>query len=210
MRNIITLVAALFLTTFAFANNNPAYETAMQTALKTINVDHPIWAEAATDFEAIVKENPTEWLPLYYHALANTNASHDVDMTEKDAYLDKAQASLDKAKKMETDEVELTILQANIYMMRITVNPNLRGMTYSSKAFGALNKAKMQDAENPRIYIFWGLMVYNMPEHFGGGVLEANGYFNTAKAKFATFEAASELHPIWGERLNNKMLASYE
>ena len=37
MKNVITLVAALFLTTFAFANNNPTYETAMQTALNNPN-----------------------------------------------------------------------------------------------------------------------------------------------------------------------------
>jgi hypothetical protein len=209
MKNGITLVIALFLTTFAFANN-PTYEIAMQTALKKVNVGHPIWTEVAEDFETIVANNPTKWLPLYYHALANTNASFDVDLTQKDAYLDKAQASLDKVLAMQPDEVEITVLQANIYIMRIAVEPNSRGMAYSSKVFGALSKAKIQNTENPRIYVLWGLMVYNMPEQFGGGALAASAYFNTAKAKFATFEAASELHPNWGETSNNKMLASYK
>lgn len=208
MKNVITLLAALLMTSFAFAQTT--YETAMTTALEKINVPHPEWAAVAEDFETIIEENPEEWLPLYYHALAKSNASFHVDITEKDTYLDAAQASLDKALAMQPKESELVVIQANIYMMRIVVEPNSRGMVYSSKAFGALNKAKLLDAENPRIYVLWGLMVYNMPETFGGGALAANSYFTTAKEKFDNFEAVSDFHPTWGETRNNKMLASYE
>lgn len=208
MKNAITLLAVLLISTFAFAKSS--YEKDMKTALDKINVEHPEWKSVANDFEKIVNDNPTEWLPLYYHALAKTNASFDVDITEKDEYLDAAQTSLDKAIKMQPKESELAALQANIYMMRISVNPMTRGMSYSSKAFGSLNKAKLLDAENPRIYVLWGMMVYNMPETFGGGALAANNYFATAKEKFKNFEAASDLHPTWGEDINDKMLASYE
>ncbi|MFK7950860.1 MAG: hypothetical protein AB8G11_24990 [Saprospiraceae bacterium] len=208
MKNAITLFAALLLTTFAFAQT--AYNKEMTTAIEKINVAHPEWAAVANNFEKIVSDNPEEWLPLYYHALAKSNASFDADITEKDEYLDAAQASLDKAMKMQPKESELVVVQANIYMMRIMVEPNTRGMVYSSKSFGSLNKAKLLDAENPRIYVLWGLMVYNMPENFGGGALAANSYFTTAKEKFDNFEQDSDLHPTWGETRNNKMLASYE
>lgn len=208
MKNVFALTAILFISVFAFAK--PSYETEMQEALKKINIAHPIWQTAATDFEKIVANHPTKWLPLYYHALANTNASHDVALKEKDNYLDAAQVSLDKAIVLQPNESELVVLQANIYMMRIMVEPMSRGMAYSSKAFGALNKAKLLDAENPRIYVLWGLMVYNMPENFGGGVLAANAYFSTARDKFVAFEPASDLHPSWGRDINDKMLASYE
>lgn len=208
MKNVITLVAFMLITVFTFAT--ASYETDMEKAIEKINVEHPTWKSVATDFEKIAKENPKEWLPLYYHALANTNASHSADLTEKDDYLDKAQTSLDKAIKLAPKESELVALQANVYMMRIQVEPMTRGMAYSGKAFGALKKAKLLNAENPRIYVLWGLMVYNMPETFGGGALAANSYFTTAKEKFDTFEATSDLHPTWGEDTNQKMLASYE
>lgn len=208
MKNVITLVIALLLTTIVFAQTT--YEKNMKTALDKINVAHPEWKTIATDFEKIIEENPEEWLPLYYHALAMSNASFNVDFTEKDNYLDAAQASLDKAIEMQPKESELVVVQANIHMMRIVVEPNSRGMAYSSKAFGALNKAKVLNAENPRIYVLWGLMVYNMPEAFGGGALAANSYFTTAKEKFNNFTPASNLHPTWGETRNNKMLESYE
>lgn len=208
MKNVITFAIALLISTFAIAQT--AYEKDMTAALEKVNVAHPEWKEVATDFEKIIDENPEEWLPLYYHALAKSNASFDADITEKDTYLDEAQTSLDKAIVMQPKESELIAVQANIYMMRIVVEPNSRGMVYSSKAFGALNKAKLLNPENPRIYVLWGLMVYNMPEAFGGGALAANSYFTTAKEKFDNFEPATDFHPIWGEEKNNKMLTSYE
>ena len=206
------LLIALTMTIFTVFNsfaNTPTYENAMQAALGKMKVEAPNWSAIATDLEVIITKNEQEWLPLYYYALAKTNAIQAVTQTgEKDGLLDEAQAALDKAIALQPTESELFALQGNIYMMRIAVDPS-RGMSHSSLTFKNLKKAKRLNENNPRVYVLYGMMVYNMPKQFGGGEMAAANWFYTAKEKFETFEAASDLHPTWGKERNDKMLLNY-
>ncbi len=212
MKNSMGLIIALSMTMFTVCNsfaNTPTYETLMESALKKMKIENPNWSAIATDFETIMLENETEWLPLYYYALAKTNAINSIEgKRNKDALLDDAQLAIEKAIKLQPTESELFALQGNIYMMRIAVAPS-RGMSHSNLVFKNLKKAKQLNENNPRVYVLYGIMLYNMPKQFGGGEMAAANWFYTAKEKFESFELMTNLHPNWGETKNNEMLENY-
>lgn len=211
MKNAMGLLIAITMSIFTICNsfaNTPTYETLMETTLEKMKVEHPNWSEIAADCASIIKENENEWLPLYYFALAKTNGTQQAEVAQKDALLDAAQIALDKAIVMQPTESELFALQGNIYMMRIVADPS-RGMSHSSLAFKSLKKAKALNEDNPRVYVLYGMMVYNMPQQFGGGEMAAANWFYKAKEKFETFEASSSLHPTWGKAVNDGMLKNY-
>ncbi len=208
----MSLLIALSMTMFTVCNsfaNIPTYENSMETALEKMKVETPNWLEIATDFELIIEKNENEWLPLYYFALTKIKGIEQVvKKAKKDAILDAAEIALEKAIVLQPAESELFVLQANIYMMRISIKP-LRGRSHSGLAYGALKKAKALNENNPRVYVLYGLMIYNTPKQFGGGEMAAAKWFYKAKEKFETFEATSDLHPTWGKAENDKMLENY-
>jgi tetratricopeptide (TPR) repeat protein len=163
---------------------------------------------AATYFENLSIQNPSHWLSLYYAALCYIQASHKVEEDkERDGMLDKAQPLLDKAGKKDPKEPEIFVLQAFIYQSRIQVNPQLRGMSYSSKAEASLKKATEADDKNPRA---WSLLGYNLfftPALFGGGPEKALPLFEKARDKFHIFKPLMPFYPSWGEPENLHMIA---
>jgi tetratricopeptide (TPR) repeat protein len=163
---------------------------------------------AATYFENLSIQNPSHWLSLYYAALCYIQASHKVEEDkERDGMLDKAQPLLDKAGKKSPKEPEIFVLQAFLYQSRIQVNPQLRGMSYSSKAEASLKKATEADDKNPRA---WSLLGYNLfftPALFGGGPEKALPLFEKARDKFHTFKPLMPFYPHWGAPENLHMIA---
>jgi tetratricopeptide (TPR) repeat protein len=164
--------------------------------------------QTAAYFEGLSANNPSHWLSLYYSALCYVQASHKVqEDKERDGMLDKAQPLIDKAGKKNPKEPEILVLQAFLYQSRIQVNPQLRGMTYSSKAETSLKKATEADDKNPRA---WSLLGYNLfftPSLFGGGPEKALPLFEKARDKFHTFKPLMPFYPRWGEPENLHMIA---
>ena len=163
---------------------------------------------AADYFENLSAQNPSHWLSLYYAALCYIQASHKVEEDrQRDGMLDKAQPLIDKAGKKNPEEPEIFVLQAFLYQSRIQVNPQLRGMSYSSKAETSLKKATAADDKNPRA---WSLLGYNLfftPSLFGGGPEKALPLFEKARDKFHTFKPLMPFYPRWGEPENQHMIA---
>ncbi len=163
---------------------------------------------AASYFEDISKQNPTHWLGLYYAALSYIHASHKVENDkERDGVLDKAQPLIDRAGKMNPKEPEIMVMQAFLYQSRIQVNPQLRGMTYSSKAETSLKKALEINGENPRAWSLLGYNLYYTPALFGGGPDKALPLFMKARDKFSVFKPLFSFYPRWGEKENQQMIA---
>jgi len=164
--------------------------------------------QAGTYFEDLSAHNPSHWLGLYYAALCYIQASHKVDENkERDELLDKAQPFIDKAGKKYPKEPEIMVLQAFLYQSRIQINPQVRGMTYSSKAESSLKKAKEIDDNNPRAWSLMGYNFYYTPALFGGGPEKALPLFVKARDKFRTFKPFMPFYPQWGESENDQMIA---
>jgi hypothetical protein len=80
-------------------------------------------------------------------------------------------------------------------------------MQYSPIAGEALGKAKAIEPTNPRVYYLEGQSLFGTPTQFGGGKDKAKPLFEKSLALFATYKPASALHPTWGKKQTEQMLA---
>jgi tetratricopeptide (TPR) repeat protein len=166
------------------------------------------YKQAAAYFETLSSKNPSHWLSSYYAALSYIQASHQVTGDkERDAMLDKAQPHIDRAGKLNPGESEIMVIQAFLYQSRIQVNPQFRGMSYSSKAEASLKKATEANNKNPRAWSLMGYNFYYTPALFGGGPEKALPFFLKANDKFQTFKPLFPFYPRWGEKENKQMIA---
>lgn len=166
------------------------------------------YKQAAAYFEDLSANNPSHWLGLYYEALCYIHASHDVEKDkDKDDMLDKAQLLIDKALKNHPEESEMLALQAFLYQSRIEVNPQMRGMSYSSKAETSLKKAAEINDKNPRAWSLLGYNLFYTPVLFGGGAEKALPLFLKARDKYKVFTPVMPFYPHWGESENQQMIA---
>jgi len=166
------------------------------------------YKQAAVYFETLSARNPSHWLSSYYAALCYIHASYKVEQDKEcDGMLDKAQPHIDKAGKINPKESEIMVLQAFLYQSRIQVNPQFRGMSYSSKAESSLKKATGAHDKNPRAWSLLGYNMYHTPALFGGGPEKALPLFTKAGDKFHTFKPLMPFYPRWGESENKQMIA---
>lgn len=160
----------------------------------------------ASRFERIATTETSKWEPLYYHAFLNINLSfREKDGDKKDALLDIAQKSIDKALEVNGDKSELFALQGFLYQGRIQVNA-MRGMTYSQKASEILENAVKENPKNPRALLLLGQNIYYTPKMFGGGSKNALPKFQEAKVLFESENGKKGISPRWGAISNKRMI----
>ncbi len=157
-------------------------------------------------FERISLAEGQKWQAHYYLAYARINYSFwEKDGDRKDAILDEAQKSIDKALELKGDKSELFTLQAFLYQGRMQVS-SMRGMTYSGKVTEILEKAILENPENPRAYFLLGQNIYYTPSMFGGGSKNALPKFQKAQELFAQKNGGNGIEPKWGEKSNLRMI----
>lgn len=206
-----TIISFLLVVVFTAANaaENKYFEAMTQAVEKQKSASTiESFLESANTFERISQMEKTEWLPLYYAAHCYIIVSFmEPDIAKKDAILDKAQHFLDKAFQLAPEESELFALQAFLYPSRITIDPMGRGMDLMGKMNHDLDEAIRLNPENPRSYYLRAITVLNMPEGFGGGATAARPIFETAKAKFESFQPKTPISPNWGKEQNEQEMA---
>jgi len=161
----------------------------------------------ANQFERISNSEKTKWEPLYYTAFCYVNmAFSEKEGSKIDQLLDNADIIIKKAMAIDSTESEIYTLQGMSFQARISVSPMKRGQEFSQKANEQFSKAKIYNAENPRIYFLVAQNLYNTPKFFGGGSEKALPYFEKAKEKFDSFTPKNSYSPKWGKSSNEKML----
>lgn len=162
-------------------------------------------------FQRIAHVESDQWLAHYYVAFTAINICiNEQDSNRKDAILDEAQISIDRAFELNGDKSELLTLQAFLYQGRTGVNSMIRGPKYSGKAARALEEAIGENPQNPRAHYLMGMNVYNTPSFFGGGSKNAFEHFQKAQEFFALEkDNHNGIMPAWGHDSNSRMLASY-
>lgn len=219
MKTLITSLLALLI-----ANTLPVqaqsaqtgtdqYKQAMGQALTTMKSQSektpvPDMLALANQFERIAGVETKEWLPRYYAGLVYVYLGFmGKSETEKDKFLDQADANVKAAEAIAPDNDELAILKAYIAQSRMTVDPANRWQQYGPLFQENLKKAKTLNANNPRPYVLEGTGLMYTPEQYGGGPGTACPVLATAVQKFATFKPISDLHPNWGKEQIEPMLA---
>jgi hypothetical protein len=159
------------------------------------------------NFERIGIAEKSQWLPYYYASLMQVRYGFmQSDMSGADPIADRAEKLLNKADSISPKNSEISCVKAMIATLRMLVNPMQRYMEQGPVIEQDLESAKAQDATNPRPYLLKGENLKNTPVQFGGGCDAAKETLATAKEKFATFKAASDIAPSWGAQRLQKLL----
>ncbi len=210
MKNLtLIIVLGLFTSLSAFASE---YEEAMKSQIKkisTIGTDAEA-QDVKNGFLRIAQANMTEWLPMYYAALVQTEAGLRFDV-DKDAYFEEAQSYLKILQDAGADNSEITALEGYIMMGMVSVDPGSRGPSMSGPTMETFGRAIGQDRSNPRALYLMAQMERGIAQFFGQGPEKACGMF---KRSLELFEAEKDkvdenyLLPSWGHQQALQMAES--
>lgn len=156
----------------------------------------------------IAKKFNDQWSASYYAALSKILINYEEkDATKKDAYLDEAEDLLNIAatlsnKEDKNQQSEIYALKGMIANARIGVAPQKRYKEYGKVFEENLEKAKANNADNPRIYFLKGTSVFYTPKFVGGGKKNAITYFQKAVPLFDKEKKDDITVPSWGSEVN--------
>lgn len=162
----------------------------------------------ANSFERIASTEKTQWLPYYYAAFCQVNAGFmEQDKTKTDAIADKATELIKVADSLSPNNSEISCIKSMIASCHMLVNPQERWMQYGQESGAALETAIQQDPSNPRPNFLKGQGLKYTPEQFGGGCKTAKPELQAALDKYNAFKPASEIHPDWGKKIVEQLIA---
>ena len=201
LKNLIICLLLLAATT-AFADEDK-FVSAIKKGLELLSTakSPDQFQLAANHFERIASAEAKEWLPLYYAAYANLNSGLTAtDKTKQDALYDRALVQLKAAEEISKENSEILSMQGYVVLMKLAVDPMVRGMSMMPEGMALLQKAKKVNPENPRVYLIEGQFKFYTPEAYGGGKAAARPILQTGKEKYAAETPASEIVPQWGKQ----------
>ncbi|HRI80738.1 MAG TPA: hypothetical protein PLR06_14500, partial [Cyclobacteriaceae bacterium] len=163
--------------------------------------------QAANSFDRIGNAEKSRWEPFYYSAFGNVLlATRESDPAKKDAYLDLAKSALDKAMAIKADDSEIAALEGFILMIRVAVDPAVRGQKYSYLSMQSLEKAVALNPENPRAHALIAQLQLGTARFFKVEPTEACATASKALEKFVSFKPESQLAPLWGKGMTEELL----
>jgi tetratricopeptide (TPR) repeat protein len=205
MKNIIILAAAATLIFISKATaNDEKFIEAMQKNIKSVYEAQEITTllQTVNSFERIAATEKNKWEPFYYIGFGYLMmANMETDGNKKDAYLDKALEAIEKGKVIIPSESELIALEGFAYMLKVTVDPQSRGMVFAPKAVQTFEKALALNPENPRALALLAQMQYGTAQFFGSAATDACTSNAKALEKFQTYKSENPLAPVWGLRM---------
>lgn len=199
------IFAALFLisVTFGFANDTRFIE-AMEKNIKAVYEARDIAAyqQSVNAFERIAETEKTRWEPFYYIGFGYLMmANLETDLNRKDSYLDRALDAVGKGKAVNVNESELIALEGFAYMLKITVDPQTRGMVYAPRATQTFERAIELNSENPRAIALMAQMQFGSAKFFNSSTAEACATNEKALAAFTSYKSENPLAPVWGQQM---------
>jgi hypothetical protein len=201
---LLLLTALLSVTAGPVDANDTRYVEAMQKSIQSVYKAKSIeeLQTAANSLERIASAEKVKWEPYYYMSFAFIlMANQEQEAARKDAYLDQANAAIDKASAINPNESEIAALVGFIHMIRVTVDPASRGAQYSGLAMQAFGKATALNPENPRALALTAQMQHGTAKFFGSPNTEACITLNAALQKFDTYKSGNPLAPQWGREM---------
>lgn len=160
-------------------------------------------------FERIGNAEKTKWEPFYYASFGYVLLSNkQEELSKKDALLDLAKSSLDKAAALRPDDSEIISLDGFISMMRVAVDPATRGPQYSMMAMQLFGKAATIDPSNPRALALMAQMQFGTAQFFQQQPVEACATAKKALELFNAATPADPLAPVWGKGMTEGLVAN--
>ncbi|MFD0998500.1 hypothetical protein ACFQ21_04250 [Ohtaekwangia kribbensis] len=208
--NIIPFLIAVVIVSVSnlvFANDSK-YMEAMQKNIHSVYTAQSIadLQTAVNTFERIGAAEKTKWEPFYYASFGYIMMStKEKEAAKKDAYLDLATTSLNKAKEILPNDSEIIAMEGFINMIRVSVDPASRGPQYAALTMQTLNKAIAIDGNNPRALALLAQMQLGIAQFSGLSTAEACATTDRSLEKFATFKSDNPLAPQWGQQMAEGM-----
>ncbi len=209
MKKLLLIISGCFLMLSSFAQNEK-FVTAMKKNLSEMDSAFKNPANLlslANNFERIATAEKKEWLPYYYAAFCQVNYGFmEKDKSKVDAIADKATELINKADSLNPNNSEISCIKSMIASCHMMVNPMQRWQEYGAESNSNMEAAMAQDPTNPRPYFLKGQGLKYRPEQFGGGCKTALPVLQTALEKYASFKAASDIHPNWGKEISQQLV----
>jgi hypothetical protein len=206
MKNYILIAALIFPAALIAADKYTEQMTRSINAIYKAKTPTE-YQEAINTLERIGSAEKTKWEPFYYAAFGYTLLATEAEPSKKDAILDQAQAALDKASAIKSEDSEIIALEGFITMIRLTVDPATRGPQYSMKAMQSFGHAAALNPNNPRALALMAQMQFGTAEFFNQEPTEACATAGRALELFAQPPSADSLAPSWGKSITEGLLA---
>lgn len=200
----LSTIIILFVMVASLNANDTRYIEVMQNNIQSVYKAKSVseLQSAVNSLERIASAEKVKWEPFYYMSFAYVlMANLEQEAAKKDAYLDQANAAIEKASTINANESEIVAMVGFIHMIRVTVDPASRGAQYSGLAMQAFGKANALNPENPRALALMAQMQHGTAKFFGSPITEACGTVNTALQKFDTYKSDNPLAPQWGREM---------
>ena len=209
MKTINTIL--LMLLTIAVFANDEKYVEQMGKQIQNVYTAKTIedLQTAVNTFNRIANAEKSKWEPYYYSAFGNIMmATRTNEAAKMDSYLDQALASVEKGKALAPSESELIALEGFVHMIRITVDPAVRGQQYSGLSMQTFGKALAINPNNPRAMALMAQMQYGTAQFFGSPTTEACGVAAKALTLFNSEKPENPITPAWGKEMAEDLLKS--
>ncbi len=213
MKNLLltTLISASAL---LLSFNTGGYESAMKSTLDDMKKVQNLadLVVIANKFDRIGTAEKDQWLPYYYSAYCYIlMTTQESDLTKWDSYLNTADINIEKSEKLNPNMVEILALRGFSSMMRINVDPAVRGQEYSMKSVGYLQQANQLNDQNPRVILMLAQMQYGTAQFFGSDTAPICDQFKKAVELFDQQSNDSDsILPSWGKPQAQSMVKNCE
>ena len=201
MKKNLIIFIGLLVSSMVLANGQ--FEKAMGKNIPAVfsSNDAESLQVAINQLNRIGEAEGNRWEPYYYVAFGYVRMSGMYETAEeKDKYLDLAMEAVEKGETIKPNDSEIEALKGYVNMIKLTVDPASRGMTYSGLAFNSFNKAVQLDPNNPRAHYLLGRMQYGTAQFMGGDGKEACGSLSKAQELFSQADDSSNsISPSWGK-----------
>lgn len=213
MKKLIIISTAIFMYTGLYAQTA---NTQLQTNVTKLDEAKTIkdYEQLASAFLNIAQTQKTQWLPYYYAAFCNAKIGwlkQDTDPDNIEDFANKAEEEITKAQslidtsKQKKELSEIYCVQMILNQARVFINPETYGPKYGPTAFGYIQKAKMANAENPRMLYLEGWQKFATPKLYGGDKKLAKQLLTQAKKKLSA-APTNTIEPHWGTKEVEELL----
>jgi hypothetical protein len=209
MKRLLFFPFFLMLTIVALFAGDSKYIDSMQKHIHVLytSKSNADLQQAVNSIERIANAEKTKWEPFYYVSFGYIlMATRESEGSKKDPYLDLAAASLEKALALKKDDSEIVTLKGFVDMIRITVDPAVRGPQYSGLVELTYQKALSIKANNPRALALLAQMQLGTARFFNQIPTEACETANKALQLFAGDHSDNPLAPQWGKEMTENMV----
>ncbi len=206
MKNLISkfvIVVAFMCATSVNAQNNPQFETALGTVLRSVNADNASSVLKGMDaLKHVEAQYPNSWLPMYYRTLyALQYAVRFPQDSHSSLFLDAVKNDVDALQSKEgVDRSEVLVLQGLYYTALIVRNPSENCKRYCTDAIIGYKSAIGVNPSNPRAHLLLYIFFDKLSKATGRPSMNDAKELATIQQLFAS-EKTTGLQPAWGREV---------